>query len=310
MSLIKLLKEKYSLLERRTNLSRNVMFHGTTDKFLKSILSQGLQVKAKSATWEDDKESSFDNSSRKTYGGIYLSNNLLTALSSARNAVSKLGGKNRIVISALIQSRSSLPDEDSIKFSISRIIASTLTKILNMTSDHPSTILNAYSDVITGNEKEYIDIMLEKLKEYYKGIWPDKHENLNMIRIFIKELLIADFERKISYIYDFENEWKYDFKNIEQKDKKETEHNYMVQMNKMTKLLKNYSVKPIDDFNNNVRILQDIGFSGRNKILSIAEIDLENKNIIVHYGELPKEFMDEFNERWSRDYQIIKKDFK
>jgi len=69
-----------------------VMFHGTSDKFLQSILKNGILPEPPQKTWDEDKNISSISASRESLKGSYWTSNLLTATSSAWNTVKKFGG--------------------------------------------------------------------------------------------------------------------------------------------------------------------------------------------------------------------------
>lgn len=77
------------ITERRIQ-NTEIMYHGTTDKYLRSILKQGLLANPPVRTYSgvDDMEDGY-----KTFGGVYLANNKRKAISAARDAVFKFGGQ-------------------------------------------------------------------------------------------------------------------------------------------------------------------------------------------------------------------------
>lgn len=77
------------ITERRIQ-NTEIMYHGTTDKYIRSILKQGLLANPPVRTYSgvDDMEDGY-----KTFGGVYLANNKRKAISAARDAVFKFGGQ-------------------------------------------------------------------------------------------------------------------------------------------------------------------------------------------------------------------------
>jgi len=94
--------------------ARGIWYHGTQPKNLKSIMSQGLSATWKDKNWAKDDEASRITVDRTAYGGIYVTKNLMTALSSTTQGKSKGSYKdgNLIVIMDL-QPKSLAADEDS-----------------------------------------------------------------------------------------------------------------------------------------------------------------------------------------------------
>jgi RNA:NAD 2'-phosphotransferase (TPT1/KptA family) len=79
-------------ISRRGLATRTVMYHGTTSKFLRSILKKGLDPRAKTRVWADDHGANARNTSRKSLPRVYATTNYMTAQSSSTTAAEKLGG--------------------------------------------------------------------------------------------------------------------------------------------------------------------------------------------------------------------------
>ena len=89
------------------------MYHGTTDKFLRTILKQGIIPDPKEKKWEDDPHISQYSLSRASLPGSYWTSNLMTARSSSTNTTGKFGGRP-IVVTAQIAELAAYADEDTI----------------------------------------------------------------------------------------------------------------------------------------------------------------------------------------------------
>lgn len=92
--------------------ARKRFWHGTSSKYLRGILKQGL-IPATGKSQYGDTGGAYV--SIETFGGIYLTDNFMNAFSHAGNASSKSGG-NRLLVGLTFETRSpeALPDEDSI----------------------------------------------------------------------------------------------------------------------------------------------------------------------------------------------------
>ena len=105
-------------------------YHGTSVSLLPSILKHGLVPKTKN--WKSD-ETSFTQQSRVSFGGIYLSDNFMTAYSAATNG-NFAGQRERLLVVCKIVPQSAIPDEDSITFSAKSPVG-----------DHEHTLIRMYA---------------------------------------------------------------------------------------------------------------------------------------------------------------------
>jgi len=101
--------ERYS----KSETHRDIWYHGTSSKHLKSILSNGLMVNTKEKSWESDPDSGVFTPDRTSYGGVYLTQSFTLASSSAWRSSVKFKGHPIIVILEL-HPRNLVADEDSI----------------------------------------------------------------------------------------------------------------------------------------------------------------------------------------------------
>lgn len=100
--------------------SRKIMYHGTTSALLSRIMSEGLQPFPKNRTWQADPASNFENPSRASYGGIYMTTNLMTALSSA-GKIARETRSNNLLICVDIHPYSLIADEDNVTYHVKNI---------------------------------------------------------------------------------------------------------------------------------------------------------------------------------------------
>jgi len=314
------------IIERRMFVSKykqELMYHGTTNKFLKSILSNGLLPSTKEKVWDLDKNASFYKASLQSYGGTYFTNNLLTAISSGRNAVSKLGGDDIIIIIAQLQPRSSLPDEDNFY----SMVDGALNYAVGEKGKYNPTELFyvlTYWDYINKTErfKELVNDFVDKFKSMSSNetdnFWPEKHNIPKLLFDKMEKLFRDAIIRKISYLkkYDLKSyssratdiEWDELDKYLEF-DKNKAEQDYAQALNDVMNTLKSQVYKMNSDWNKTYRITEPVRFSGKNKIVAI--IEMENyiygdgdKKMIVWYGDIPPKFKADFDERLGYKYSI------
>lgn len=93
---------------------RRVLYHGTSPNFARKILSEGLVPDPKKRSWVEDSEATFEMLPRTSLPGVYLTDNLLTALSSARHARSSSESDFAIVV-VDVEEKTLVHDEDTLK---------------------------------------------------------------------------------------------------------------------------------------------------------------------------------------------------
>ena len=112
---MKLSKERVA--SRFLTAVRKQFWHGTSSKYVRSILKQGLVPTFKEKQYEGERGAYI---SIETFGGVYVTDNFGTARSHAGNASRKTGG-NPLFVGMTLETRSpsALPDEDDILPTIS-----------------------------------------------------------------------------------------------------------------------------------------------------------------------------------------------
>jgi len=114
--------EATKLLARRTAANRLTMFHGTAsgpnNSRLRSILKHGLVPTAPKAWADDPNARQAGRRSRASYGGTYFAANPRVAISSVHQSRGNDKSQYPVIITATIQPRAALPDEDDYTFSV------------------------------------------------------------------------------------------------------------------------------------------------------------------------------------------------
>lgn len=283
---------------------RGIWYHGTSTKYLQSILSQGLIPFPKEKSWEVDPDASSDSLDRTTYGGIYVTRNLLTAYSAAWRTAKKTNG-NRLIVMIDLQPKSLIADEDDVAryfTNYNKLNALFYYKIYKY-----GTKYTEYLDGLEKEKEKFANEIINKIKNSY-----EIKDNPNLI-LRLKELIknegyVAAITRIVSY-YDnsgYGNQWHrcWDTEEIDINDipklpsKEEGEGLFRYFIQKFTRTLK--QIATLSDFSQKGRSLQPIRFSGGNKIVCIIEL-LEKRDedtkIKIHYGALPEDFMYQYKQR-------------
>jgi hypothetical protein len=290
-----------------------LLYHGTAGRHLSSILSQGLIVDPKEKVWKEDPNASFYNVSRVSIGGIYLTKNLMTAISSANNAVSDKENEKRLIVIVQVMPGSIAADEDLLPSSVQ--VTSYNGSYSESISCYLWSDLNNNSDVSEARQK-YIDLNLTRISYDIPNI------NKNLIQR-LYELLYDGFEialaRNVSHINadDYKMYCLRNGKDIPpQPEKQIAEQNYSKYLDKLTRVLKQLSINEInrEEFGiRTARIDSNIRFSGSNKILAILELspvrnfDYNVKIIYTSNDNNTSKALEDFKLQYSSN---MTKDFK
>lgn len=95
----------------------------------------------------------------------------------------------------------------------------------------------------------------------------------------------------------------------------EADNEYLKQLDVMTRRAFKDVRKDKKAFAYNVRAMEDLNYRGRNRIISIVEIDEpewekrkegEPTLLKVHYGNIPDDFINQYKERVGGEFKIIK----
>jgi len=258
------------------------MFHGSGSQNLSSILSQGLSVDSDKLYDQD-----LTHKSIRSYGGIYFTDNLTTALSSARKSSDLSGEKKKSVITvSRIETKTPhvILDEDlfmsphyCVQQSLNIIIDSSVFPehlayyIVTRLPEAIEEVSNCYiSGTLRDRHPEIDDRALEGLKQYI----PELVEAycLNMLAAQIQTYYQGTLDYKKKY---FEEQ----FPQFAGLDVATQEARYrdaadliMHKGHRLTQDTENM-------YQSNVRSMEDVGYRGKNKIVLVAEfVDYKSKD--------------------------------
>lgn len=279
-----------------------IMYHGTRGRNLKSITTNGLQPNFGVKSWSSDNDTSWSQPSRNTHGGVYLTNNIMTAV-----AATRFGGlgsqEDRIIVVCEIQPRTLLADEDDFHYYVNNLDASNV-------SANSWVVFHLYiSGMGLGNSsieqryiadyKAYRDSWVSKTADQlFYGLRNKPHP---AFRTRIERLLTDGFlsvlKRLMPYsasedkwgLFNAKDERKADF---QVPTKAEGEAAFREFTEKLTRTLKIYaqSEKRTSSFNVSGRKMEPIKFKGRNRIVAIFRFytNADDKTVVEPlYGTVP-----------------------
>jgi len=295
-----------NLTEARFN-KPTMMYHGTTDKFLRNIMTNGVSPNPDQKVWDTDPSASTHVQSRVSLQGSYWTANLLTASGSAGRASNKFGGNGMLVIANLAL-QSSFADEDDVNGKFNWAYANALRTFGLSSEVGPATMLG----LISGGHRS-VDLA-EKLPEAFAT---EAHAQLKssdeqpidmkMLKqafwVFFKRLLAhakkdGDFNTLFgdSYVSD-------DAVNAIP-DPNTAEQAWLEMREILTRRYTKTARKGDGDVNHTLRMPEPVTFRGSNKILAIIG---ENPNPtkesrydepkVLYYGEVTRpveEFIDDY----------------
>ena len=296
-------KDFYSTLFERyagSKKLRGIWYHGTSRKYLQSILSQGLIPYPKERSWDVDKDASQYTIDRTTYGGVYVTKNLLTAYSAAWRTARKTND-NRLIVILDLQSKSLIADEDNITFYLNQypeLQALWFFKVMKY-----GTEFEEYIRELENQKEKWANDILNRLDDSYSIKSPKMRQ---VLKQYLKNKgFSAVITRTVAYVsdkYTWHRNW--NLNKIKAEDipalpsKEEGEFVFRSFVNKLTSVLKSITNK--DTFDPKGRSLKPIRFTGSNKIICILEL-LEKRDedtkIKIHYGNLPEDFINQYRER-------------
>jgi hypothetical protein len=317
MNFVHAIREKYQIVARS---ELKMFYHGTSSKYLKSILKHGLLPETKEGVWkEEDPNASPESPSRKSYGGVYWSNNTLTSLRYGNDVARKFGG-NPIVVMALLQLKTALPDEDDFHGIVTRALNSVWGKDYRVTGSGKallSVLVSLYQNSNDAREieKNFISTFIEDLGGDSKDTLAPKVLTSEFKKALI-DLLQASVIRRITHEFSWENE--YDRMVRDLLDKKEIptelklksvsegESLYRDALSMVLNHARRYVLH--SHWNKTLRVTEPVGFSGRNRIVCIVEViqDGDKYKLKLHYGKkIPDEWLKDFKAQWSSNVEVI-----
>lgn len=309
-------------LNEKRKSQRMIMFHGTSSKFLDSISRNGLQYKGVEKVWDVIDKTDKLNYSKTSLPGIYLTKNFRIADRSAGDASRKFGG-NPLYIIVLFQPLSGLPDEDVLRPGIMKSVDKTISNFWGTSSNTYEQLTYVEMALDTDKAKKYSNTFKEELIKDVE-MMNDIEINPKAIKdVVLEKAFLSELERRISHdIEDNEMLSLSGFKkayDLYQKDDveqvknsipspQETEKSALQSVDNLTRMFKKIRLNR-EDFMYNLRAEEEIGFKGRNRIISLIEDlreeDDQGRNILkVHYGNVPNDFEEGISTQY-KNYKFI-----
>lgn len=278
------------MLRRRLNryggAQPKIWYHGTSVRHLRSILVHGLQGSRKSRYTGE----------MEALGGVYMSSSPGTAWEYALDFVGHTTPPSALMVAAQIQPRSLVLDEDMVMSELD------LQMIPRGISSDQHTAANIYLDIASGSVNTQTD---KYWKEYVSNvlkyvIFYTQNRNQRFIA-HVEEFAHDAFPIALQYfIVRRVHEDKWDSDDTRWLPSFEKANNeFRKLLDSFTKLLRKYTLSAEKG-----RYLGDLGFSGRNKIVSIFSFEAAPKPLrgvllTKHYGTIPNAALNFFTGYYS-----------
>jgi len=320
--------------KRKRRTKPQIMFHGTTSKFLPKIFQLGMLPNPKAGKWRGnttgDDEATAQRRSLRSLEGSYWTTNAGTAFTSGNNTRRKFGG-NSIIIVAEIIPQTGKADEDSIEGSVNRAFDTSITPWFGARDRAEAApalqgILDA-ADLSGGNtKKEIIKTFSKQLHNLLKindKMPIDKKMLGRVFHAYLERMLshidIENGQKKWEYLESYRRELENTFSPEEAKKKMDEknnnipnfvngEENYSKALDWVSGRYKKTTFENSDeDFGVNLRVTQPVGFRGRNKIISILEkpVRFGGDLILVYGNKVPNEFITKWKDFWGPNFKVV-----
>ena len=271
------------------------MYHGTGIQNLSSILSQGLNEEHGLLFDDPLKPNSI-----RSYGGIYLTNNIVTAASSGRKSSRKIEGRESgpvdawVWVGIKVESRTPhfVSDED---------------QMLN-----PMTIFNNFSTYhinlayyIANTLESELPSLVEKYLTFYKNFKKITDEQfLENLKPYVPDLIKTALLRKLaeemsSYFQGssglyYQRQFEREFPQFAGLNEAEMEQKYRNAANLFMRKANRLTEYRESDWQTNMRSLEPISYKGKNKIIMVCKV-IENGLDDSYYMEFRITYLTDTN---------------
>ena len=313
-----------------TAAPKSIWYHGTSLKNLQSIMSQGLVPEGTEKVWADDPDASITAPSRQSYGGTYVTQNLMTATGAPNTEDKKARGGCLVVIMEL-QPNTMYLDEDNVTgvlgAPIKHLSDNTFHVLCYYLAATQEGAAETWQQEIEGMRDDYIGKCLtqwgSKFAERGMSFHPELKKELEKL---LPSVWLAAVTRAAGHVkdnYAYIRSWDQVFygtpkekqrpdMNTVLPDGAEGEAAFREAAEKVTRTLRLLARPSTESSKNQLynmntsRVNEPIGFSGSNHILAIVEIrDRQTPaQMILHWGTIPPDFFSQWNTKFGSKYEV------
>jgi hypothetical protein len=285
-----ILTPEYTHVKRLASVSL-IMYHGTDGENLQNVLSQGLIPDPKKKVWETDPRSGFYTPSQATQGGVYLTRNLMTAMSYAGQGSTKID----IIVVVQVQTGGLLADEDDIIHILDRELPSHEYSLIHLYAGWQALLHNKIDsdfykketqEAVNKAQQEFVNECLDWFHRKHKNRMTPQEEQL--AREILEQGFFIALTRKASYVESRSWGWDERLWKTERPESGPAEAAFKGLRDRLTRVLKRLG-RPEhireDAFNPTARIETPIRYTGRNKILAVLSEKYETgrRQVKIYY---------------------------
>ena len=315
-------------IEESLTEAKKYLYHGTAGANMKSILKNGVQADPEKRVWGELGNVRYSGVSKQSYGGVYLTPNLMTAKGAGYTASREDKKKVILLLIVRVETKTLLPDEDN-------VIGAVQSAFERLNEPY---LMNEYQAVVmwlrwkSGDEsvEEAITKKTYDAMDWLVELLPDDDDTKQRIRGAmlhdVKDALLAYMVRQASVAYwqekrkgkwsDLEEELGIELATIPSIEQAEVEMRAAV--DKMMRHLRRrvYGVGDPSGYWSNARSVQDIGWSGANRIVGMVRVteektpggELSFRNVL-HVERLSepaawRQFIADWEERVGKYYRV------
>jgi hypothetical protein len=319
-----ILKTAMELVEARSasaRLEKDVYYHGTTRDLYPVIRKQGLIPDPKKRAWSDDKDRSPSTFDRTSYGGIYVTRNLMTAMSSAGIHARRSKNQNKlgIIVIMELQPRTLFLDEDELLFSVGNVHLEGAAS-----SEQVRFWLYIewkYGDgdsdkSVRSSKKQYADDLVDFARKTTGSVDKNLEQRLRELAPGLWEASVTRVTAYYPNVHGqwWKSSWKNEVRNYAPSyewddpsfpmppEPSKAEADFRKAFEQLTRTLKDAARPTLNkrSFSHNARLTTPVGYSGENKIIAIIE-ELPDFKYRVLWGNVPEDFKKQWKERIGSD---------
>lgn len=287
---------------------RSIWYHGTSPKFLRSILSQGLIPDPKERAWAEDPHATSQTPSRASYGGTYVARSIGTAISSSQKWSPQ--GPWLIIVLEL-QPRSLVVDEDDLVYTLKGSIPNQYVATQLYFGTLFGWVEGEGKKWLDDTKAAYVQDFRDMLKRYWKDDPIDERLWAALVPM-VEEAWWASVIRYVSYFAkDYgdhtEYEWQSKYAHTGGEygsappvpDSGEAEAAFRAIVARIGATLRQFVEKEYEHGRGwglqTARSVEPIGYSGSNRIVAVIELRpyvpkvREKALVLIHYGTVPRQ---------------------
>jgi len=286
-----IIKKNLGLMNWYKNIkfaSSMYMYHGTGIQNMSSILSEGL-VPGKELLYDNE----LDYGSIRSYGGSYLTNNLVTALSSARKSSRKVKEEDKnCIIMVKVESRTPHVVLDEDIFIEPGSCIQRATGLTLDSSSFPEHMAYFITSDLQNKMDQIIDCYFKMISYKFQGI---DERILNGLKPYVADLIQKDcirlLAKQIQTYYQstwYQSQRKYfdeKFPQFANLDVSQAEQQYRESADFLIQKGHRLTEYSKELWQTNYRSLEPISFKGKNKVVLISEFK-ENRAYDEYYKEI------------------------